>query len=395
MIRVRHVCFLYLFFTSVIGFCFDDNKNLNRDSLLNIWSNTSISDSARINALSELTWAIYLYDSPDSALKLAKIQYDFAIERKLEIWKPSALLIMGRVLDRKGIYTKAIEKYQEAVSYYKESNNISNLGSFYNDMAIIHISMEQYEEAQDYFNKIIKITSQSGDTNELDVYYNNLAILFKLKKDYDSALDYYDKSLKMKIKRDDKLGMALIYNNLGELYMELIDYDLAYDNLMKSYNIRTLIGDKNRIITSLNNLCEYYIKIQDYKNAMYFGEKAVNMSTKMNLKNEMKIAYKQIYMVYKEINRFEKALTMYEKFNFLNDSIRSEEYANSLLKLKIKEEYEVLNVNDSLQKKFSLKIKEVNRVKSKEIGFFKNIIYLLSLVVIVFGIIIYKKQKRA
>ena len=394
MISNKYFFIFSLVFLSFSIYSFDDNQNLDRDSLLNIWLDNSISDSSRINALSELTWAIYLYDSPDSAFKLAKIQYEFANERKLEIWKPSALLIMGRVLDRKGIYTKAIEKYQEAVSYYKESNEISNLGSFYNDMAIIHISMEQYDEAQDYFNKIIKIASQSGDTNELDVYYNNLAILFKLKKDYNSALNYYDKSLKMKIQRADKLGMALIYNNLGELYMELEDYDLAYNNLIKSYNTRLLIGDKNRIITSLNNLCEYYIEISDFKNALSFGEKAVDMACKMNLKEEMKVAFKQIYVVYKEIKWYEKALSMYEKFNFLNDSIRSEEFANNLLKLKIKDEYEYIQVKDSLRENLHSKIKEVNMSNTKEKSFLMIIIYLLSFLVVLFGIIIYKHKKE-
>ena len=377
------------------SFSFDDNKNLDRDSLWNVWIDLSLSDTARINALNEYTWAIYLYDSPDSALILAEKQYDFAVKKELDAWKPSALLIMGRVLDRKGIYTKAIQKYQEAVGYYKESNQISNLGSFYNDMAIIHISMEQYEEAQSYFNKIIKIANQEGDTNELDVYYNNLAILFKMQQDYYSALEYYDKSLKMKIARNDKLGMALVYNNLGSVYLDLEEYSLAYENFMKSYNIRILIKDKNRIITSLNNLCEYFVKINDFNQALVYGQKAVNMSNEMNLKEEMKVAYKQIYLTYKNLNKHDKALEMYEKYNLLNDSIRLEEYSNSLLKLKIKEEYQLRYANDSLKKNFEMKIEQSNLDHVNDISNLKYIILLLSITsLILFGLLL-KKQKRA
>ena len=385
-------CFV-LFFN--YSFSFDDNKNLDRDSLWSIWIDPSLSDTARINALNEFTWAIYLYDSPDSALILAEKQYDFAVKKELDAWKPSALLIMGRVLDRKGIYTKAIQKYQEAVGYYKESNQISNLGSFYNDMAIIHISMEQYEEAQSYFNKIIKIANQEGDTNELDVYYNNLAILFKMQQDYYSALEYYDKSLKMKIARNDKLGMALVYNNLGSVYLDLEEYSLAYENFMKSYNIRILIKDKNRIITSLNNLCEYFVKINDFNQALVYGQKAVNMSNEMNLKEEMKVAYKQIYLTYKNLNKHDKALEMYEKYNLLNDSIRLEEYSNSLLKLKIKEEYQLRYANDSLKKNFEMKIEQSNLDHVNDISNLKYIILLLSITsLILFGLLL-KKQKRA
>jgi len=387
---------LFCFFLFVnFSFGFDDNKNLDKDSLWSIWIDASLSDTARINALNEFTWAIYLYDSPDSALILAEKQYDFAVKKELDAWKPSALLIMGRVLDRKGIYTKAIQKYQEAVGYYKESNQISNLGSFYNDMAIIHISMEQYEEAQSYFNKIIKIANQEGDTNELDVYYNNLAILFKMQQDYYSALEYYDKSLKMKIARNDKLGMALVYNNLGSVYLDLEEYSLAYENFMKSYNIRILIKDKNRIITSLNNLCEYFVKINDFNQALVYGQKAVNMSNEMNLKEEMKVAYKQIYLTYKNLNKHDKALEMYEKYNLLNDSIRLEEYSNSLLKLKIKEEYQLRYANDSLKKNFEMKIEQSNLDHVNDISNLKYIILLLSITsLILFGLLL-KKQKRA
>ena len=386
--------FCFILFVN-FSYGFDDNKNLDRDSLWSIWIDASLSDTARINALNEFTWAIYLYDSPDSALILAEKQYDFAVKKELDAWKPSALLIMGRVLDRKGIYTKAIQKYQEAVGYYKESNQISNLGSFYNDMAIIHISMEQYEEAQSYFNKIIKIANQEGDTNELDVYYNNLAILFKMQQDYYSALEYYDKSLKMKIARNDKLGMALVYNNLGSVYLDLEEYSLAYENFMKSYNIRILIKDKNRIITSLNNLCEYFIKINDFNQALVYGQKAVNMSNEMNLKEEMKVAYKQIYLTYKNLNKHDKALEMYEKYNLLNDSIRLEEYSNSLLKLKIKEEYQLRYANDSLKKNFEMKIEQSNLDHVNDISNLKYIILLLSITsLILFGLLL-KKQKRA
>ena len=386
--------FCFILFVN-FSYGFDDNKNLDRDSLWSIWIDASLSDTARINALNEFTWAIYLYDSPDSALILAEKQYDFAVKKELDAWKPSALLIMGRVLDRKGIYTKAIQKYQEAVGYYKESNQISNLGSFYNDMAIIHISMEQYEEAQSYFNKIIKIANQEGDTNELDVYYNNLAILFKMQQDYYSALEYYDKSLKMKIARNDKLGMALVYNNLGSVYLDLEEYSLAYENFMKSYNIRILIKDKSRIITSLNNLCEYFVKINDFNQALVYGQKAVNMSNEMNLKEEMKVAYKQIYLTYKNLNKHDKALEMYEKYNLLNDSIRLEEYSNSLLKLKIKEEYQLRYANDSLKKNFEMKIEQSNLDHVNDISNLKYIILLLSITsLILFGLLL-KKQKRA
>ena len=393
---VKIISLIIVFIITQISInAFDDNENLNRDSLLNIWNNTLLSDTARLNALSELTWAIYLYDSPDSAIKLAQIQYDFSSEKNLKQWKPSALLIMGRVLDRKGIYAKAIKKYQEAVSYYKESNEINNLGNFYNDMAIIHISMDQYDEAQNYFNEIINISTQTGDTNELDVYYNNLAILFKLKKDYNSALEYYDKSLKMKIQRNDKLGMGIIYNNLGSIYMDLEDYQLAYKNLIKSLEIRTLIGDKNRIITSINNLCEYCIKVKKWNDALSYGTSAVKMAKDLNLKDEMKIAYKQLYMVFKQLKNYNKALLMYEKYNLLNDSILTEDYSNRLLKINIKEEYEYQFKSDSLKKDFNNKVYQINHDKSKEISSLKYIIYsliLLIVLIILFNVI---KQKRA
>ena len=390
---LKYILFLLFLSRVFFSFGFNDNNNLNRDSLNDVWMDKSNSDSSRLNALSELTWAIYLYDMPDSALKLAQIQYDYANENNLEAWKPGALLIIGRVLDRKGIYSKAIEKYQEAVSYYKESNDISNLGSFYNDMAIIHVSMEQYTEAQDYFNKIIKIAMEAGDSSELDVYYNNLAILFRLKKDYESALSYYDKSLQMKIKNNDQLGMALVYNNLGTAYMDLNDYEVAYENLIKSYNIRKLIGDNNRVITSLNNLCEYFIKINNLKEASSFGLKAVEMSQEMDLKDEMIIAYKQMYTIHKKNKQYSKALQMLEDYHFLNDSIISEKYDNSLLKLKMKDEYELIYLLDSINKNHKIIVGNIISSNKKTINLYRIILVFTVLIIVLFGVYFFNKKR--
>ena len=95
---LKYILFLLFLFIVFFSFGFNDNNNLNRDSLNDVWMDKSNSDSSRLNALSELTWAIYLYGMPDSALKLAQIQYDYANENNLEAWKPGALLIIGRVL---------------------------------------------------------------------------------------------------------------------------------------------------------------------------------------------------------------------------------------------------------------------------------------------------------
>jgi hypothetical protein len=62
----------------LIALSFPSFAQVNTDSLWTIWTDESLADTTRADALFTYTWEAYLFTNPDSAIVLAQMEYDFA-----------------------------------------------------------------------------------------------------------------------------------------------------------------------------------------------------------------------------------------------------------------------------------------------------------------------------
>ncbi|MDG2342949.1 MAG: tetratricopeptide repeat protein [Flavobacteriales bacterium] len=343
----RFLFILLCFIVTSNCFSFQIDSLINIDSLNNVWNNKSNSDSERLNSLSELVWHTYNFESPDSAYKMANIQFNFAKERNLRDWMGNALIIIGRIYDKKQKYNQAIQSYQKAINLYKTHNSNTDLGTFYNDMAIIYINMNQYELALDYYDKVLEISKKNEDYDELDVYYSNMANIFARQNNFDKAFEFYSKSLSIKLENNDRVGAALIYNNLGVMYFNQSELDLAIENYTKSMNLRLMLGDKTRLITTYNNISEYYITIKSYKKAYDIASKAYELSYEYNLFDDMEFSSLYMYKSAKELGLYKKALISYELYKNVCDSLEFIKTNNRLLSIQLENNLTHQNLKDS------------------------------------------------
>ena len=91
---MRNIISFLLFF--LINFTL--SANLNLDSLKNLWNNTSLPDTSRLNAVNEIAKSYLNLDMPDSALCFAKFQYDFSVAISNKQQMANALNYQGECL---------------------------------------------------------------------------------------------------------------------------------------------------------------------------------------------------------------------------------------------------------------------------------------------------------
>lgn len=178
---------------------------------------------------------------------------------------------------------KATEKnFKESEVFYKKAILIdSNNSKFFNNLASIFVTQEEYDTAIYYMNKAIEI-------EQTEVYLTSLGFIFFKKKDYTKAMQLQHKALKINPK------YAKSYAEIGYIYEELNNYDSAlvyFDKALKmkenhsKWERRKAIllskkGELNGALSAIDSIL--YRDSNEWENFYIKGE----ILNKMNKKKE-------------------------------------------------------------------------------------------------------------
>lgn len=114
-----------------------------------------------------------------------------------------------------GDYTKAIELNDEAMAWSKVENDSVNLARVYNNRGIIHIYINEFQQAERFFNLALEINRRNKDLKNIAANLNNLCL-------YPGKLDMQIRWISEAIVINRNLNatwsLSENYNNLGRLY---------------------------------------------------------------------------------------------------------------------------------------------------------------------------------
>ncbi len=174
----------------------------------------------------------------------------------------------------------------------------------------IYLSLMQYDEAEQYYIRSLKVFKNSPVKNKLYFYtLHNLAYLYVVIKDYEKAISYYQKGIE--IEKDNftslnGLGIAYIMMNEGKKAYPLLERVIA-----KIEKIEITQASK---CAAYFNLSLAYYKAGMYKKAIEMYNYTLFMYDQVNLKSYMYFRIlASIGESYSKLNQFDKAWEYFYK----------------------------------------------------------------------------------
>lgn len=245
------------------------------DSLL-IVSKQNALDSKDLNQLSRF----YFSHNPDSAFLFAK--------KALEQAQISDdISEMGYAYKNLGNYHYHLSNYDSALHYYtlaekqfRKINHTEGLVALYNNIGVIHKSLNQPGLALKYFQKVRSLMDKTKvDKSAQAVLYSNLAGLYYISNQTDEGVAYLDSAFQMIEKLDDTYLKGVIYNNLGKFFSDIGRYDKALSMLKLSE--QNLSPEVHTRMFSLNllNFGEIYEAIYNYNRAEEYFNQALELQS--------------------------------------------------------------------------------------------------------------------
>ena len=372
-IRMKYA-FIYLLFTF---FCLGLKAQTNRDSLWNVWTNESLSDTVRLASLEKYIDYNLIRNNPNEALNLANEMLDLSIIKGIRDYQAKAYVQISRVARENG---NKIEASKNLVKAFKISENIEDnkgVAEALYSLGVIHWQMGQYPKSIDYHFKSLNLYREQGELENISGILNNIGNIYKERGDYTTALQYYEESNEVikaegavnvislsnigtiyikqgryaealeyykKLINPESLGLKLNYyfpethnagiqKNLGIIYMHLGDFEASLDHYLQSIAIYQAASSFNRIPEIQLNIGLLNESAGEVKSAVEWCQKSIDEYEKLKSIVGQRDACECLYKAYKLAGDQANALAYFEQYQRFSDSLQIEETAESLQKM--------------------------------------------------------------
>lgn len=229
-----------------------------------------------------------------------------------------------------------------------------------NEQSDINKRIKEYDAKAEEFLK-------EGNLTEAAKYYSRSAFLSQNNYRYQDAIDYFTRVLNINEKLNNKKGLMIVHNNIGMIYSDMEKFNDALPYLEKGLQLSRALSDKEGIISGLTNLALALQGLKRYEESNKQLEEAIKLAKENNNLKLLHTSYGLMYDNYDKLGNSEKAHEYFELYLSFDKEIKKQEirqvkseaksevskaYAEKQLteeELKIKEE-ELKITSDSLQK---------------------------------------------
>jgi serine phosphatase RsbU (regulator of sigma subunit) len=291
------------------------------DSLANIYQEDKLMGEEKMDLLKELAFN----EMNDRELSL---KYAEELIRLAEIENNARFLFSG--YNSKGEYYKktgaldmALEIFFKAVNIAIDSKRLNDEAIGYISIADVYAAMENYMNAEQFYNKSIVILRSTADSiplasallNAGDTYYNM--------ERYEDALRCFEEAGPIFRKLDYLIGSAYNLGNVGMIYAKQGKDSLAKNNINEAISILEESGDYYPISVYLTIMSDIYLKQNDFATALGYSKRSLELATASSLKEQIAAANLQLSELYEQAGNWEEALRYYKNHILYRDSIRN------------------------------------------------------------------------
>ncbi|NRB59736.1 MAG: tetratricopeptide repeat protein [Winogradskyella sp.] len=287
----------------------------NKDSL-DILINNASTIKEQIDHYDKLA-EYYLYRNVDSTIIIGEIMKDLSVDSNYDYGYASAIskIAVAKVFQKK--YDEALLLADEVIlqnAHYKK------VAAAYNVKGMVHYYNSDFLKAIRAFKKIVATVEQHEDTLLKATTLNNIAIIFLELEDYEEAELYFLQAVEQAKMLEDKDFYYRGFVSLADLYLQNKSYDKALDYALEAI---TYQQNKNSfdLAYTKNTLADIYFMKGEYDKALIQNKEAEFLKAKIKespfIEADINLTYGNIYAIKdsldKSIKYYEQAFKLSEK----------------------------------------------------------------------------------
>jgi len=173
---------------------------------------------------------------------------------------------LGKIYSESNEAEKSVRAYLRVLDMCKAVNMRYRLSWHYLHVGFAFMTLEDYEEAEAYFEKAMAIVDDISQHSRA-MAYANLGYCFFKRKDYKRALTSYRDAQQLFKEKGDISNLFQIERWKAELYLAVGKKKKVEDHFIKAYEYAKMRQDFKQLSAIFNDIAKFYASVGDYKNA--------------------------------------------------------------------------------------------------------------------------------
>lgn len=228
-----------------------------------------------------------------------------------EFLRATVLHELSWVYFRTKLFDMAIANSKKAENVFQESKLMLEQAGCWDLQALAHRDLENFDSSLYFHQKSLTARRAIGNMVDISASVFNIGEYYLVKKDYNKAIPYYRESLTIDKKIGDSYGLSLINNRLGKIYTQLLRFDSAKLFFDQSIRLAKVTSSNEIFKDNYLELAEFYKKTNKPEQAMlYFQRYAqLNDSIYSNQTAQSLASYRTLY----DVERNEQQMALLNK----------------------------------------------------------------------------------
>jgi signal transduction histidine kinase len=294
------------------------------------------------------------------------------------------------MLERSGQYKEAFVLFQEIINTSLDAGLKIQAMKVLSNAALIPLYKKDYETANIYYFRALKIAREVGQAEFEAVIINNIAEVYRELNLLDSALIYFNESVAINKELDQKARVSYTLANIGSTYGKLKKYDLANTYFKESYDL----AKNNNFDRMLAINRAYYVGVlydqKKYQQSIDVGIEGLHYLGENGHISRKAVFYEYISLNHEKIGNYKEALEYRKEFQIVNDSIFNVKKNEQLQSVEVKYKVKQKEVeNQQLKEKQQ---RAQNTIRNQTLAAIGLILALLS--AIGWGVFIFRTNKQ-
>ncbi|MBI4944991.1 MAG: tetratricopeptide repeat protein [Bacteroidetes bacterium] len=258
----------------------------------------------------------------DNALKESKIKQkidsckNILAAREKAGDKKGAVVMINRIAEfylSMGDFDSANEYYDKALRINQELGDKVAISKTLNNLGVVSDNAASPDKALAYFQHSLDVKKDLKDDEGMAKVYYRMAKVYQKKRDLARALEYYEKSraIDEKFKKDKEVAISNLI--IGNVYFEMKKFDNAAEYYNKANDAFERLAMKKESAIALNNSGNVFYEQRDNDKALDFYNRSINEKEKISFKAGVALSLHNVGNIYKAKNELDKAIGFYNK----------------------------------------------------------------------------------
>lgn len=355
-----------LLVTFILTLSINSYSQREKDSLLNVWNRTDVTDSIKANAYNRLILEHYTYNKPDSAYIMIKDLEQFVLNKNMKQSLGDVLITLGNTEMSLGNNAKGTENYIRALKLFRKYyNKKGESAALHNIGRSFKISWD-FDKALQYYRQSLQISTTIKDSLQMAGNLVNIGNIYLERFKFEEAITYYEKSIEISSKINDLKGEAIAFLNLGQVYLRKKEFSKGLKIINDCLETSKILNAKNIEVNALQMLMAHYSHTKQLDKAIFYAYETLSLSKELSNKTIIKNCYSILYEIYKETGNYKLAISYLEERILLDIKIENFKSNQKLQRLEI-DRYRMIDSLKKVEESIVLNFKHQSEIQQKNI----------------------------